>query len=168
MKYTTLEELAHSDGYYVATEPITGNELKHWKYIEKYKNSRGHWVYVYANKKTHNEIQNNFKNANAALANQEIFRKSANTEAALYNEKYNSTYGQGKQPSSVDEFYMHNIENMYNTSIERLNQETQKFKKSVVKAYYLVDKHQSTLITKVAEAVSSVKGWISGLFKRKK
>lgn len=69
MEYIHSNKLAHSDGYYAATEPITGNELKHWKYIEKYKNSSGHWVYVYANKKTHNEIR---KAQDAVKTNQSL------------------------------------------------------------------------------------------------
>lgn len=48
------DELYHSDTY-------LGNEydegLKHWKYIKKYKNSKGKTVYVYANKETHDKIK---------------------------------------------------------------------------------------------------------------
>lgn len=57
MEYIYSDELVHSDEHYAATEPVTGNELKHWKYIERYKNSHGNWVYVYAKKKTHDEIR---------------------------------------------------------------------------------------------------------------
>lgn len=33
------------------------DELQHWKYIKKYKNSAGKWTYVYADKKTHNKLK---------------------------------------------------------------------------------------------------------------
>lgn len=47
------DELYHSDTY-LGSEYDEG--LKHWKYIKKYKNSKGKTVYVYANKETHNRI----------------------------------------------------------------------------------------------------------------
>lgn len=32
------------------------DELQHWKYIKRYKNSKGKWVYVYADKYSHTGI----------------------------------------------------------------------------------------------------------------
>lgn len=48
------DELYHSD-LYLGSEYDEG--LKHWKYIDRYRNTKGKWVYVYANKKTHGAIQ---------------------------------------------------------------------------------------------------------------
>lgn len=40
---------------YRATDP-SGNELRHWKYLRKYRNSNGNWTYVYDEKKKHNDL----------------------------------------------------------------------------------------------------------------
>lgn len=56
------DELYHSDTY-LGSEYDEG--LKHWKYIKKYKNSRGKTVYVYANKDSHenlNRLDNHISN----------------------------------------------------------------------------------------------------------
>lgn len=51
------DELYHSDTY-LGSEYDEG--LKHWKYIRKYRNSKGKWTYVYANKETHKDIQKKY------------------------------------------------------------------------------------------------------------
>lgn len=53
MGINTHETLIHSDEY-LGAEYDEG--LRHWKYIKKYKNSKGNWTYVYADKSTHGEI----------------------------------------------------------------------------------------------------------------
>jgi hypothetical protein len=47
-------ELFHSETYLGADY---SDGLKHFKYIKRYRNARGKWVYVYANKTRHNQIQ---------------------------------------------------------------------------------------------------------------
>lgn len=82
------DELYHSDTY-LGTEYDEG--LKHWKYIRKYKNSRGKTVYVYADKKTHSDIQD--KRVKAKAAYSDALRE--HREHIAYNDvnKYKS-YGQ--------------------------------------------------------------------------
>lgn len=52
--FRSNEPLKHSETYMGVefTEDLT-----HWKYIKKYKNSKGKTVYVYANKETHDKIK---------------------------------------------------------------------------------------------------------------
>ena len=54
MGYYSDTELYHSETYLGADY---SDGLKHYKYIKRYKNRKGKWVYVYADKKTHNQIK---------------------------------------------------------------------------------------------------------------
>ena len=54
------ETVRHSDTY-LGLDVSDG--ICHWKYIRKYKAPSGKWVYVYANKKTHQEITRKQKQA---------------------------------------------------------------------------------------------------------
>ena len=54
------ETVRHSDTY-LGLDVSDG--ICHWKYIRKYKSPSGKWVYVYANKKTHQEIARKQKQA---------------------------------------------------------------------------------------------------------
>ncbi len=76
------DELYHSDTY-LGSEYDEG--LKHWKYIKKYKNSKGKTVYVYANKETHNKIKN-FDNRLANLT-ESLLKESYQSKYALDREK---------------------------------------------------------------------------------
>jgi len=53
--FRSNETLKHSETY-MGVEFT--EDLSHWKYIKKYKNSKGKTVYVYANKDTHDKIKN--------------------------------------------------------------------------------------------------------------
>ena len=55
---TEHETVRHSD-VYLGSDASDG--IRHWKYIRKYKAPSGKWVYVYASKKTHQEIERNQK-----------------------------------------------------------------------------------------------------------
>lgn len=84
------DELYHSDTY-LGSEYDEG--LKHWKYIKKYKNSRGKTVYVYANKEMHSNIQDTRAKAKSAYAD----AKAENRAHGLYEDSAFSTgkkYGQ--------------------------------------------------------------------------
>jgi hypothetical protein len=61
----STDELRHSEVYKGVefTEDLT-----HWKYIKKYKNSKGKTVYVYANKETHSNIQDTRAKAKSTYA----------------------------------------------------------------------------------------------------
>lgn len=53
MGYFNSEELFHSETYLGADY---SDGLQHFKYIRRYRNRKGKWTYVYANKGTHNQI----------------------------------------------------------------------------------------------------------------
>lgn len=54
MGVDSSEKLIHTEEY-LGAEYDEG--LQHWKYIKKYRNSKGKWTYVYADKNTHNNIE---------------------------------------------------------------------------------------------------------------
>ena len=86
------DELYHSDTY-LGAEYDEG--LKHWKYIKKYKNSRGKTVYVYANKKTHSDIQDTRAKAASLYAD----AKAENRAYGLYED---SAFSTGKSHGQDD------------------------------------------------------------------
>lgn len=90
------DELYHSDTY-LGLEYDEG--LKHWKYIKKYKNSRGKTVYVYANSSTHGsirDIKNIAKSSYADAINAskiaESYRDSGNKKQSDRYDNLNATY----------------------------------------------------------------------------
>lgn len=75
-------ELFHSETYLGADYT---DELQHraYKYIRRYKNARGKWTYVYANKKTHNQIQSDLLTARVMNNS----RKYEQRDAKIYDGK---------------------------------------------------------------------------------
>lgn len=58
MGVDSSEKLMHTEEY-LGAEFDEG--LQHWKYIKKYRNSKGKWTYVYADKNTHDTIKKKYK-----------------------------------------------------------------------------------------------------------
>ena len=67
-------DLYHSETY-LGKEYDEG--LRHWKYIKKYKNSKGKWTYVYADKHTHDQIKGLKERSDKAAVNSEKYAKVA-------------------------------------------------------------------------------------------
>ena len=71
-------ELFHSETYLGADY---SDGLKHFKYIKRYRNARGKWVYVYASKRAHDLIQNHLYEANEYRRRQ----RNDNISAEVYD-----------------------------------------------------------------------------------
>jgi len=78
-------ELFHSETYLGADYT---DELQHrqYKYIRRYKNARGKWTYVYADKNTHNQIMTD--QIRASLYRQENKRERDSLEVSKHVQKY--------------------------------------------------------------------------------
>lgn len=64
--------ILHSD-IYMGTDFSEG--FKHWKYIKRYKGKNGKWQYVYADKKTHKQIEGLQKQSDGAWKSKEAWRR---------------------------------------------------------------------------------------------
>lgn len=77
-------ELFHSETYLGADYT---DELQHrqYKYIRRYKNARGKWTYVYADKNTHSKIQSDLLTARVMRNTQKVDQ----VDASIYDGKKN-------------------------------------------------------------------------------
>lgn len=76
-------ELFHSETYLGADY---SDGLKHYKYIKRYRNARGKWVYVYADKNTHSRIMTN--QVRASLYRQENKRERDSLAVSKHVQNY--------------------------------------------------------------------------------
>lgn len=152
------DELYHSDTY-LGSEYDEG--LKHWKYIKKYKNSRGKTVYVYANKETHSNIQDTRAKAKSAYSDALYENRMDQSYNAVGKAK---SYGQSdinKQwahaYTKIGDSYIQDYENMLNR-----NKPTKVIKRDAKKAIKTV----STAISEIhADAVKRGTDFIEKIMK---
>lgn len=84
------DELYHSDTY-LGSEYDEG--LKHWKYIKKYKNSKGKTVYVYANETKHTHI------------NETSLKADIKADSARYYRERQREFGKRTDEASTKKYY---------------------------------------------------------------
>lgn len=126
------DELYHSDTY-LGSEYDEG--LKHWKYIKKYKNSRGKTVYVYANEKTHTNINETSRkalikddNARYYRTRQHEFGKRTD-EASV--EKYYRNKNRAEKAEKYSKFYNEIADSMMDANAISIKNAKKKLKKGL-------------------------------------
>lgn len=143
--YESMNEAVRHSDTYLGQDASDG--IRHWKYIRKYKAPSGRWVYVYASKKTHQEIARNQKQAKKESTRATSYFKRAQSEAS----KYGGT-------SDLSRLY-----ESYKTSLRKVNQHSGA-------ANSLMKRNSLEGITlrqvkKANNAIKKAKAWLTGLFK---
>lgn len=124
------DELYHSDTY-LGSEYDEG--LKHWKYIRKYKNSKGKTVYVYANENKHTNINETYRkglikddNARYYRNEQREYGKRTDEEST---EKYYLNKKRAEKAEKYSKFYKETADSMMDANAISIKNAKKKVKK---------------------------------------
>lgn len=124
------ETLKHSETYMGVefTEDLT-----HWKYIKKYKNSKGKTVYVYANENKHTNINETSRKADIKADSARYYRErqrefGKRTDEAS-TEKYYLNKKRAEKAEKYSKFYNESADSMMDANAISIKNVKKKLKK---------------------------------------
>jgi hypothetical protein len=126
------DELYHSDTY-LGSEYDEG--LKHWKYIKKYKNSKGKTVYVYATENKHTNINETSRKADIKADSARYYRERQHefgkrTDEAS-TEKYYLNKKRAEKAEKYSKFYNETADSMMDANAISIKNAKKKVKKGL-------------------------------------
>lgn len=141
---TEHETVRHSD-VYLGSDASDG--IRHWKYIRKYKAPSGKWVYVYASKKTHQEIERNQKQAKKENRRSDSYVTRALNEYNLH----------GKTEDFNRLYYSHKAS--LHKATQHFGAASKLMKRNSLQGITLRQ------VKKANNTIKKAKAWLAGLFK---